>query len=148
MPDSLDSRSSWDTLLRFATIAVGVSGLFFVAFGSVTQSLFKRLFYGTSNNPITGAEALHYTRFVYGVLGAVMFGWALGLWFVVTGPLRQRQRWAWNPVAFSVSGWFVVDSSLSLLSGYPENAILNLTFAAMFAVPLHFIRREVPKRSG
>jgi hypothetical protein len=143
MFDSTRSRSPWDILVALATVAVGASGLVFVVFGLATQSLFKTLIYGTAPNPVTGTEALRYTRFVYGVLGAVMFGWALALWFIVTGPLRQRQRWAWNAVAFSMLGWFLVDSSLSLLSGYGENAILNLAFGVMFAVPLYFMRREL-----
>jgi hypothetical protein len=132
----------WDDLLKLATAIVAVTGLFFVGFGAVTQELFKRLIYGTAPDPVVGVEALEYTRFVYGVLGAVMFGSALALWFIVEGPFRERQRWAWNAVAASMVGWFVVDTTLSLLSGYGENAILNLAFAIMFALPLYLLRAD------
>jgi hypothetical protein len=135
-------RTLWDDLLKFATVIVGVTGLFFVGFGPATQELFKRLIYGTAPDPVVGVEALRYVRFVYGVLGAVMFGWALALWFIITGPFRERQRWAWNAVVASMIGWFVVDTTLSLLSGYGENAILNVAFALMFAVPLHLARAD------
>jgi hypothetical protein len=135
-------RTLWDDLLKLATVIVGVTGLFFVGFGPATQELFKRLIYGTAPDPVVGVEALTYVRFVYGVLGAVMFGWALALWFIITGPFRERQRWAWNAVVASMMGWFVVDTTLSLLSGYGENAILNLAFAVMFAVPLYLARAD------
>jgi hypothetical protein len=71
-----------------------------------------------------------------------MFGWALARWFVITGPFRERQRWAWNAVVASMIGWFVVDTTLSLLSGYGKNTILNLAFAVMFAAPLYLLRAD------
>jgi hypothetical protein len=71
----------WDDSLKLATVIVAVTGLFFVAFGPATQELSKRLIYGTAPDPVVGVEALMNTRFVYDVLGAVMFGWALALWF-------------------------------------------------------------------
>lgn len=112
-------------------------------FGETTASLFKRLIYGTDANPISSVEALDYTQFVYGVLGAVMVGWAVALWFVVTVPIRRRQRWAWNAVSASTATWFIIDSTLSLVSGYGENAVLNLAFALLFGVPLVAIRPEL-----
>jgi hypothetical protein len=132
----------WDRSLQFATAAVGLSGLCFVVFGTLTATLFKRLIYGTDTNPIAGREALDYTRFVYGVLGAVMFGWSLALWGLTIGPVRRRERWAWRVVAISMAGWFVVDTILSIASGYGENAILNTVFAVLFAVPLVGMRKE------
>jgi hypothetical protein len=137
--------SRLDRALVVAACVVGASGLFFVLFGTTTASLFKRLIYGSATNPVTGTEALEYTRFVYGVLGAVMIGWAIALLFVIHGPLRRRERWSWNAVAASMGGWFAVDTSLSIWSGYAENAVLNLGFAILFTVPLVAIHREFPK---
>jgi hypothetical protein len=138
-----------DRSLQFATAAVGLSGLFFVVFGSTTTALFKRLFYGTDINPIVGGEALGYTRFVYGVLGAVMFGWSLAVWGLVIGPVRRREPWAWNTVALSMAGWFIADSTLSIVNGYGENAILNAAFAVLFGVPLAGMRNELqPAKMG
>jgi hypothetical protein len=142
MLKSKTPKTFWDNVLRAATVMVGASGLLFIGLGPTTEELFKRLIYGTAPNPVVGVEALRYTRFVYGVLGAVVFGWALALWFIVTGPFRKRQPWAWNAVAASMIGWFVLDTSMSLLSGYGENAILNFAFAVMFAVPLYALRAD------
>ena len=101
MTRSSNRARRWDRLLELATVAVGASGPFFVVFGEATASLFKQLIFGTGANPIQGVEALDYTRFVYGVLGAVMVGWSVALWSVVTGPLRHREPWAWNAVGAS-----------------------------------------------
>lgn len=75
------------------------------------------------------------------VLGAVMIGWACLLWPLVRGPVRRREPWAWTAIAVSVGVWFVIDSTLSIASGFGENALLNLVFAIAFAVPLWAIRR-------
>jgi len=103
---------------------------------------------GTGANPIQGVEALGYTRFVYGVLDAVMVGWSVALWFVATGPLRRREPWAWNAVGASVATWFIIDSTLSIMSGYGENALLNLAFAVMLGAPLMAIRRDLHHHSA
>ncbi len=134
----------WDWMLRLGAIAIAASGLFFVVFGAVTAALFKRLIYGSAANPIIGHEAMGYARFVYGVLGAVMFGWSLALWCLIVGPLRHRERWAWQAVGFSLAGWFTVDTMLSIVSGYGENAILNAVFGVLFAVPLIGMRKDIP----
>jgi hypothetical protein len=119
----------------------GASGAFFVVAGALTTSLFEWIVFGSAESPIPGGEAARYVTFVYGVLGAVMVGWACLLWPLVRGPIRRREPWAWSAIAMSLGAWFVIDSALSIASGFGENALLNLVFAIAFAVPLLAIRR-------
>jgi len=88
------------------------------------------------------AEAAAYSRFAYGVLGAVMFGWMILAALVVNGPFRGGEPWAWNALAVSLGAWFVVDTAHSLLSGFWQNAVLNAAFALLLAPPLIATRRH------
>jgi hypothetical protein len=132
----------WDRGLEAAVLLVGGAGVFFVVARVPTTALFEWIIFGSADSPIPTGDAARYVTFVYGVLGAVMIGWACTLWPLVRGPLRRRERWASTAVALSVGVWFVVDSTLSVASGFGENALLNLVFAVAFGVPLLAIRRR------
>jgi hypothetical protein len=77
---------------------------------------------------------------VYRVLGAVLIGWTVGL-AAAWRALRRRDRGAWWTIALSVGAWYVVDTTCSLVAGFPENAVLNTVLALLIAVPLVGIRR-------
>ena len=87
-------------------------------------------------------------RSTVAVMGAVMFGWGwtmIALYRAV-GP----DAGIWRGVSWSVLGWFVVDSSLSVATGLTGNAIANTLFLVMFLVPavkLGFFRPETVSRS-
>lgn len=130
----------WDRLLVFACLATGCSGLFFVVAGGATEVIFNRMVFGSAPSPVVGADARDYLRFVYRVLGAVMVGWSAALVPTVLGPLRRRERWAWNQAAWSIGIWFTVDTAASLASGFPENALLNIGISLLFAIPLMGMR--------
>ena len=102
-----------------------------------TQWLFNLVAFGTTTYPDTVPESARpYIVFVYRVLGAVMIGWMLALLAIVRGPFARGEPWAWWAVALSAGGWFAIDTTASLASGYPGNAVLNLGFGLGFAVPL------------
>ena len=72
----------------------------------------------------------------HAVIGGVMIGWGVALFYVTRSLLTRGERIAWNLVALSVGAWFVPDTSYSLLAGYWQNAMLNTGFLALFALPL------------
>ena len=136
-----EPTSLWDRWLAAACLAAGGFGAVMVLFHGCTADAFDALVSGSDDPPFDGDRARAYAGFVYGVLGAVMVGWMALTFAVATGPLRRRERWAWRAVACSLSGWFAVDTLMSLVSGYPENALLNVAFALAFAPPLAALRR-------
>ncbi len=137
----------WDRLLVFACSATGCSGLFVVvAGGGATEAIFNRMVFGSAVSPVVGSDARDYLRFVYRVLGAVMVGWSAALVPTVLGPLRRRERSAWRQVAWSIGIWFTADTAASLASGFPENALLNVGFALLFAFPLAGMHRTLVDR--
>jgi hypothetical protein len=111
----------------------------------VTDGLFNWMFFGETGTPAGfSAEAVDYYRVIYGVLGAVMIGWfSLVIW-VVRGPLAQGVAGAWGALVISIGGWFAIDTTFSLASGFWENAVLNLCFAAAFAPGLWLTRPGRP----
>jgi hypothetical protein len=42
----------------------------------------------------------------------------------------------------SALAWFIPDTSYSLISGFWQNAVLNLAFAMLFALPLWMIKKK------
>ncbi len=65
-----------------------------------------------------------------------MVGWGVALILVVRTLFAAGHRAGWNIVALSAATWFVPDTAYSLASGYWQNALLNLAFLVLFAVPL------------
>lgn len=100
----------------------------------VTEGLFAWMFFGEAGEPAGfSQEAVDYYRLVYSILGAVMIGWfALVIW-VVRGPLASGVAGAWTALVSSIGGWFLIDTTFSLASGFWENAVLNLIFLGAFA---------------
>ena len=127
----------WWRWLVAVTAGVMAFSLALVLLPAPTQWFFNWLvFSGARSNASFSPEANRYIAFVYGVVGAVMFGWMAALLVLVLGPYRRGERAGWGALASSVGAWFVVDTTFSLASGFWENALFNLVFFVLFAVPL------------
>lgn len=106
--------------------------------------LFSRVALGDWTTFATRGEVGSYVEFSYAVIGATMIGWMFALWWIV-GQVRSGTPGAWGVAVMSIVGWFVVDSTTSVLRGYPGNAALNLVFAVPFAIGLWLTR---PRRAA
>ena len=112
-------------------------GLVLVLAPGLTRQGFSLLVYAdTERITAFGPDAVAYIALVHAVLGSVMFGWGLALLFVVRGLFSRGAREGWQIVAVSVAAWFVPDTAFSLWSGFWQNALLNLAFIILFALPL------------
>lgn len=65
-----------------------------------------------------------------------MLGWGVALLFVVRGLFARGAPEGWQILTVSVVAWFIPDTAFSLWSGFWQNALLNITFFILFAVPL------------
>lgn len=121
-------------LLMTLTAGFGAMGLTFVLAPSLTLSFFDWMVYGgTSASPVPPdmmeGETRRYAGFIYQVLGAVIFGWAVALWLIVRGPdANNPDNWAVRSFALSFGAWFVVDTAMSLAMGFWQNAVFNTLF--------------------
>jgi hypothetical protein len=131
----------WWRWLVVMTCVVLSLGAALVAFPSVMQQVFNLIFFGSPGGRPEFLPAARYLRFAFAVLGAVMFAWAACMLVLLWGPFRRGSRDAWLAIAVSLAAWFVPDTVLSLLSGFWQNAVLNVVLAAGFAIPLAVTRR-------
>lgn len=139
------------SVLTIFSIAFGVMGLVFVLSPSLTLSFFDWMVYGGYDaSPVQATlmdgETRRYAGFIYQVLGAVLFGWAVLLTLVIRGPRFEADdqtqvshlmdAWTWRIFAASFVSWFILDTTMSLATGFWQNAVFNTLFGILVAIPL------------
>lgn len=139
----------WSRWLLMVAAGSAAFGLSMVLAPGPIQEFFNWMIFG-GDDPPSGfsKEAVDYLRFVYGVLGAVMAGWMVLIAWIAAGPLDRGEHWAWNALAASLGGWFLIDTTHSLETGYPENAVLNCIFLVAFSLPMIGSRRHLSQGAG
>lgn len=128
-------RGPWLVWLQVVLAVLFVYGLVLVVAGSFAQSLFTLLGFGPPAS-IESTELTAYLRLPVAVLGAVMAGWAAMMLILVRGPLASGVRWALPALAVPLAVWFMLDTGMSLVLGYPTHALFNVPFALALGVPL------------
>ena len=125
----------WLAWLQVVLILVGLYGVLLVAAGTVALSLFTALGFGPPAS-IDSPELSAYLRLPFAVLGAVMAGWAVLMLVIVKGPLASGAHWALPALSASLGAWFVLDTGMSLVLGFPTHALFNIPFAIVLGLPL------------
>lgn len=125
--------------LQFVLGVVLIYSLLLVVAGSVAGSLFSWFGFGP-NDSINTSEVKDYLLLPYMVLGAVMAGWVFLMLLLVRGPLRDGAPWARKFLIQSLSLWFFLDTSMSLVLGYPTHALFNIPFAIALGIPLLLLK--------
>lgn len=119
-------------------LAVGLFGLALAVCGLETASGLTRLIFSFLNNPEKLILDAH-LRFSLAVLGAVTIGWSITLFAAIRAANQleeQASRSVWRLIALSVFGWYVIDSVLSVATGFWLNTIPNTVFIATFLYPI------------
>lgn len=130
-----------NTVLTIAIGAVLVYGVALVVAGTwLGTAVFDPLGFGPGDGGIPDGAPLEYLRLVYGIIGAVIAGWMALTMVIVRGPLRDERPWAWRAVALSITVWFVLDTGLSLVTGWISHAMFNVAFTVAIGVPLVLLR--------
>ena len=127
----------WRNWLTVWGWAVALFGLALAGAGLAATDGPTRLLFGVLNGP----EALVLNaqmRFAMALMGAVTFGWALTL--LVTFDAAHRLGAAggaiWRGVIVSAATWYVIDSGLSIATGFGLNAVSNTLLMAGLLLPL------------
>ena len=127
--------------LQLVLGAVFIYSLILVFKGSVAGSLFSWFGFGP-NEAIDTSEVQDYLLLPYMVLGAVMAGWVFLMILIVRGPLKDGSLWARKFLIQSLSLWFILDTSMSVVLGYPTHALFNVPFALALGIPLVLMKNE------
>jgi hypothetical protein len=132
----------WIRWLLVASALVVGFGLTLVLAPTWTRQAFSLMLYASaSQTEAFGPEAMRYLELVHAVLGAVLAGWGVALWYASKTLVAAGSRVGWNLVTWPLVVWFVPDTTYSLWSGFWPNAVLNTAFVLMFAPPLIALRR-------
>ena len=133
------TRQTFIKWLEVLLFLVLIYSLLLVFAGATAGSLFSWFGFGPGKSIDTDAVR-DYLHLPYMVLGAVMAGWACLMIQIVRGPLKEESTWAWTFLVRSLSLWFVLDTGMSLVLGYPMHAVFNLPFALALGIPLAQLR--------
>jgi len=132
-------RKSVILWLHILLIIVFTYSLLLVFAGAVAGSLFAWFGFGPETS-IDTKEVRDYLRLPYMVLGAVMAGWTCLMIQIVRGPLKDGAKWAWPLLVQSLLMWFILDTGMSIVLGYPAHALFNIPFAVALGIPLVLLR--------
>ncbi len=139
-------NGKWQAQMQLWCGAVMVLGLVlmsgaFEATGQVANILFDIL---DGPGPVTWDPAL---RFSLALMGAVTLGWGATVLAVVrgTGDMPAAQALAlWRGITAALLLWYVVDSALSVATGFWRNALSNTVLIGWY---LLLMRRNTATRA-
>jgi hypothetical protein len=112
----MNSFSFWQRWLFYISIFIAAYGLSLALFNQT--SLFNLLLNDWINpvffNSINVEKQVNlFQKWIYGILGATVFGWGIFLSFIAHNPFKRKEKWAWNCFLTGIICWFVVDTSIS-----------------------------------
>lgn len=130
----------WWRWLIFAVLVHIAFGFSMFLMPETTNANFSFLVYGNVDTlKQFGQEPYRYINYIHSLLGAIALGWGISLFYIILKPLYHQEKDAWFGLAFSILCWFLSDTGVSLVSGYWQNAILNLVFLIFYFTGLVFI---------
>jgi hypothetical protein len=135
----MTTRKTWLAWLQVVLVLLFLYSLVLVFAGGVARSMFSAFGFGPSD-AIDTDEVRDYLELPFMVLGAVMAGWTFMMLQIVRGPLRDGATWALPALTRSLVLWFVLDTGMSLVLGFPAHALFNIPFAIALAIPLARLR--------
>ncbi len=127
----------WLMLVMLAMVAIGYSAVVLLEtpLWDWHQHATARALWATDAFP---DEVFAYRRHAMGMLGPTIAAWAVTMCFVVAGPFRRRERWAWWCVLLSTFAWYPVDTLVSALEGVWVNVAFNTVALVLILLPLAF----------
>ena len=136
------TRHTFIKWLEVVLFLVLIYSLLLVFAGATAGSLFSWFGFGPDKS-INTDPVRDYLLLPYMVLGAVMAGWVFLMIQIVRGPLKEGSAWAWTFLVRSLSLWFILDTAMSLVLGYPMHALFNIPFAVALGIPLVRLKAHV-----
>jgi hypothetical protein len=138
MTQAIQTTKSPNPWMTVWCTAIGLFGLIIIGGGFEATSGPIRMFFNLLDGP--GELDLNpHMRFTLAVLGAVTIGWSVTLLVAIQAAHQleqQTKRSIWIGIVASIMFWYVIDSSLSIATGFWHNAISNTIISATFLIPV------------
>lgn len=131
----VQSSIKWLKIASFTLIAFGVLS---AVSAHPSLNVLSRFFISLAIWPFGEISALidMETRLLWAILGGICIGWGVMFWLLTT-QLFEAHHEKLRPIMIkAVLSWFIIDSLASIASGAAFNAVLNLSFLALFLYPL------------
>ena len=127
----------WRGWLAIWCLAVGAFGAVLIGGAFAATDVLVRALLDMMN----GSAPLEMTvplRFALALMGAVTLGWAVSLYAAIRAAdlLGERGQPIWRMLTAGVVGWYIVDSALSVATGFGLNAASNTIFLIAFLWPV------------
>lgn len=92
--------------------------------------------------PFDGVQTGNATEFhlLSAIGGGVMVGWGLMLLMLSGRGMREAPALSKTLITYSIVCWFIVDTTGSIITNAPINALGNLGFLAIFLLPLRSVQ--------
>ncbi len=74
-------------------------------------------------------------RFAFGLMGALTLGWGVSMMAMVA-LAHTHGAPVWRSLTASVLVWYVIDSAISVLTGFPLNAVSNTLLTVGYLIPV------------
>lgn len=130
-----DFWKNWLTIWAWGVIAFGA---ILAVFAFPALELPSRLFYDLIQNPVAAEPDRHF-RFAMGLMGCISMGWGLTMLtcFKAAWMLERTQAASvWRGFTFAALFWFVTDSTASIYTGFPLNAVSNAILTGLYLIPV------------
>ena len=127
----------WWRWLVAADIIVIVFGAAQALLPELVRQGFSLLVFGSASYIDTfPQDAIRYITLTHAVMGSVMIGWGVSMMYTLLTQFRTGEWTGWVSPAVALILWFIPDTTMSILTGFWQNAVLNVGFILLFVIPL------------
>jgi hypothetical protein len=132
--------------LKFASAALLGFGLLNLAALFTPATRLMDLFVDLVFLPVDGAQSVttDAARLWIGISGGLLAGWGVTMWQLTSRVYASDHATGRAIMLPGIITWFVVDGMGSALAGAPFNAVVNVVFLVMFALPLLIAKADTP----
>ncbi len=124
--------------LKITAIVIGSFGPVFFFGTMLSTSEPARYTLDMLSLPIDGIQNYNEptTRFLSALTGGFLFGWGVMVWCLSTWVYDKAPEHVRKTVLVGLLSWFFLDSTGSIASGNPSNAIFNIVVLLLAVGPL------------
>jgi hypothetical protein len=128
----------WRNWVNLWCLGAGLFGLVLYGAGWAATTLPTALFLDLIGKPWPADPGTH-LRFAFGLMGAITIGWVITLYTLFRAAWSLEEAAAkplYRGAALAVGVWYVIDSYVSVATGFPLNAVSNTVLTCAMLLPL------------